>query len=159
MKTITFAGAALLALGGCEGGGESPAEPAVQVAALEGDLFTLQGNLRFNTCDPTPRAVSGAADFRARGRSSPTCDALTGQDQLDCIAFVQPSASTSLIPAPSFVAGPASPGAESHPIPPHRVFPGGTGHYAFADDVHPTPYSAQKTAEVVLDLMTSAGWH
>jgi len=33
-----------------------------------------------------------------------------------------------------------------------------TSQFAFADDVHPTPYAHQKTAEAVLELMASAGW-
>lgn len=33
-----------------------------------------------------------------------------------------------------------------------------TSQFAFADDVHPTPYAHQKTAETVLELMASVGW-
>lgn len=33
-----------------------------------------------------------------------------------------------------------------------------TSQFAFADDVHPTPYAHQKTAEALLELMASAGW-
>ena len=33
-----------------------------------------------------------------------------------------------------------------------------TSQFAFADDVHPTPYAHQKTAEAVLELMASVGW-
>ncbi len=33
-----------------------------------------------------------------------------------------------------------------------------TSEFAFADDVHPTPYAHQKTADAVLERMMSAGW-
>lgn len=39
-----------------------------------------------------------------------------------------------------------------------NLIAGDTSHFAFADDVHPTPYSAQQTANAVLSLMSSVGW-
>jgi phospholipase/lecithinase/hemolysin len=35
---------------------------------------------------------------------------------------------------------------------------GDTSKYAFADSVHPTPFASQQTANIVLDMMHSAGW-
>lgn len=125
MKRVILTTATALAFTACDGA-ENPADPAMQVAALETDLFTLRGNVRFNTCD-TPRPVSNVADFRARGRASPTCDALTGQDQLDCIALVQPNATTSLITSPAFLPGTAAPGDEGYAMQPQRVFTDSNG--------------------------------
>lgn len=39
-----------------------------------------------------------------------------------------------------------------------NLIAGDTSHYAFSDDVHPTPYAAQQTADAVLSLMASVGW-
>lgn len=39
-----------------------------------------------------------------------------------------------------------------------NLIAGDTSHYAFSDDVHPTPYAAQQTADAVLSLMSSVGW-
>ncbi len=39
-----------------------------------------------------------------------------------------------------------------------NLIAGDTSQFAFADDVHPTPYAHQNTAEAVLELMTSVGW-
>ena len=40
-----------------------------------------------------------------------------------------------------------------------NLIAGDTSHYAFADSVHPTPYSHQKEAESALALLDAAGWH
>ena len=40
-----------------------------------------------------------------------------------------------------------------------NLIAGDTSHYAFADSVHPTPYSHQKEAESALALLDSVGWH
>ena len=40
-----------------------------------------------------------------------------------------------------------------------NLIAGDTSHYAFADGVHPTPYSHQKEAESALALLDAAGWH
>ena len=40
-----------------------------------------------------------------------------------------------------------------------NLIAGDTSHYAFADSVHPTPYSHQKEAEIALALLDAAGWH
>ena len=39
-----------------------------------------------------------------------------------------------------------------------NLIAGDTSHYAFSDDVHPTPYAHQKSADVVKQLLVSAGW-
>jgi outer membrane lipase/esterase len=40
-----------------------------------------------------------------------------------------------------------------------NLIAGDTSHYAFADSVHPTPYSHQKEAESAVALLNAAGWH
>lgn len=40
-----------------------------------------------------------------------------------------------------------------------NLIAGDTSHFAFSDDVHPTPYAAQQTAAAVLSLMATVGWH
>ncbi len=40
-----------------------------------------------------------------------------------------------------------------------NLIAGDTSHFAFSDDVHPTPYAAQQTVAAVLSQMTSVGWH
>ena len=40
-----------------------------------------------------------------------------------------------------------------------NLIAGDTSKFAFADDVHPTPYAAQQTVTAVLSQMTSVGWH
>lgn len=39
-----------------------------------------------------------------------------------------------------------------------NLIAGDTSHYSFSDDVHPTPYAHQQTADVVKQLVVSAGW-
>jgi phospholipase/lecithinase/hemolysin len=39
-----------------------------------------------------------------------------------------------------------------------NLIAGDTSKYAYADDVHPTPYSHQSTADAALALITQAGW-
>ena len=39
-----------------------------------------------------------------------------------------------------------------------NLIAGDTSHYVFSDDVHPTPYAHQQTADVVKQLLVSVGW-
>ena len=39
-----------------------------------------------------------------------------------------------------------------------NLIAGDTSHFAFSDDVHPTPYAAQQTVAAVLSQMISVGW-
>ena len=39
-----------------------------------------------------------------------------------------------------------------------NLIAGDSSHFAFSDDVHPTPYAAQQTVQAVLSQMVSVGW-
>lgn len=108
----------------CDAPHEAVLDPAVEVAALEGDLFTIQGDLRFASCStgsPYYRRVAGAGDFRARALQTPTCDGLVGPDLTACQQFVWPSG-IPLAATPALLHGGTAAGDEGYTIEAQRVF-------------------------------------